>query len=196
MTKIDLEFAANPDQRAACVLLLDTSYSMVDAPINSLNDGLKTFQQDLQEDPLASRRVSIAIVTFGGTCQVFQDFTTAGQFFAPTLEASGSTPMGSRWQTPMGEAIDMGLDMVRDRKQAYKDNGVLYYRPSIFMITDGAPSPDSPWRKAAQRVQSEMNAKALTFFAVGTTNADMQVLSEITPRALKLDELKFRELFS
>ena len=95
----------------------------------------------------------------------------------------------------MGEAIAMGLDMVRDRKKAYRDNGIPYYRPWIFMITDGAPSPDSPWRKAAQRVQSEMNAKALTFFAVGVTDADMQVLSEITPRALKLDGLKFRELF-
>ena len=89
MTNIDPEFAANPDPRAACVLLLDTSYSMVDAPINSLNDGLRTFQKDLQEDRLASRRVEIAIVTFGGTHQVFQDFTTAGQFVAPTSLVSG-----------------------------------------------------------------------------------------------------------
>ena len=86
MTKIDPEFASNPDPRCACVLLLDTSYSMSGPPIDSLNDGLKAFQQDLQEDALARRRVEIAIVTFGkGGYQTLQDFTSAGQFAAPTL---------------------------------------------------------------------------------------------------------------
>jgi uncharacterized protein YegL len=188
MAKPNPEFAINPDPRCACVLLLDTSSSMSGPPIDSLNDGLKAFQQDLQEDALASRRVEIAIVTFGkGGCQTLQEFTSAGQFAAPTLEADGSTPMG--------EAINIALDLVKERKKTYKDNGVLYYQPWIFLITDGAPNAGSPWREAAQRVQTEMNAKALTCFGVGVAGADMQVLSQITPRTVKLDGLKFRELF-
>lgn len=188
MATIDPEFATNPDPRCACVLLLDTSGSMNGTPIDSLNDGLKTFQQDLQEDALASRRVEIAIVTFGKDgCQTLQEFTSAGQFAAPTLQADGGTPMG--------EAINIALDLVMARKKTYKDAGVLYYQPWIFMITDGAPNATSPWRQAAQRVQAEMNANALTFFGVGVAGADMEVLSTITPRALKLDGLKFRELF-
>jgi uncharacterized protein YegL len=158
------------------------------APIDSLNDGLKAFQQDLQEDALARRRVEIAIVTFGKNgYQTLQDFTIAGQFVAPNLEADGGTPMG--------EAINVALDLVKERKKTYKENGVLYYQPWIFLITDGAPNAGSPWREAAQRVQAEVNAKALTFFGVGVAGADMQVLSQITPRTLKLDGLKFRELF-
>ena len=51
-----------------------------------LNDDLKTFGQDLQEDALARRRLEIAIVTFGkGGCQTLQDFTRAGQFAGPML---------------------------------------------------------------------------------------------------------------
>src|SRR2546427_7359653 len=104
MATIDPEFAINPDPRCACVLLLDTSGSMGGAAIDSLNDGLKAFQEDLQEDSLARRRVEIAIITFGKDgCQTRQDFTTAGQFVAPTLEADGGTPMG--------EAINIGLDL-------------------------------------------------------------------------------------
>lgn len=182
------EFAINPDPRCPCVLLLDTSGSMEGAALNSLNEGLRAFQQDLKEDGLASRRVEIAIVTFGqGGFRKMQDFTSAGQFVAPILQAGGSTPMG--------EAIMLALDMVEARKKSYKDAGISYYQPWVFMITDGAPNDSSPWREAAKRVQAQMNDKALLFFGVGVEGADMQVLSNITSRTIKLDGLKFRELF-
>jgi len=179
------EFAANPDPRCACVLLLDTSGSMDNAPIQALNQGLQTFQTDIQEDPLAKRRVELAIVTFGGSVHKVQDFTSAGSFAAPTLAAGGGTPMG--------EAIVLGLQLVKNRKAEYKSNGVLYYQPWIFLITDGEPTDE--WQSAAQMVQTEMSANALTFFAVGVGGANMQILSMITPRALKLEGLKFKDLF-
>jgi uncharacterized protein YegL len=188
MPTIDVEFALNPDPRCACVLLLDTSASMAGAPIRALNESLKAFQEDLQEDPLARRRVEIAIVTFGGhSASKIQDFVPASDFRAPVLEAAGTTPMG--------EAMNLALDLVRDRKAEYRKNGIAYYQPWVFMITDGAPNPGSPWQEAAERVQSDMAGKGLVFFAVGTENADKKVLAQITSRALMLDGLKFRELF-
>jgi hypothetical protein len=39
-----VEFAVNPEPRCACVLLLDTSGSMLGDPINALNEGLKVFK--------------------------------------------------------------------------------------------------------------------------------------------------------
>jgi len=38
-----------------------------------------------------------------------------------------------------------------------------------------------------------MNTKALTFFGVGVADADMEILSEITPRILKLERLEFAD---
>ena len=93
----------------------------------------------------------------------------------------------------MGRAIDIALDMVRERKAEYKRSGVGYYQPWIFLITDGAPT-DS-WQEAARRAQQEMEANTLTLFAVGVASADMEVLNQLTPRTLKLDGLRFRELF-
>ena len=93
----------------------------------------------------------------------------------------------------MGEAIALGLQLVKDRKAEYKSGGVLYYQPWVFMITDGEPTDE--WQSAAQMVQSETGAKALTFFGVGVGDANMQVLSSITQRVLKLDGLKFTDLF-
>ncbi len=188
MPMIEAEFAMNPDPRCACVLLLDTSGSMAGAPLLALNKGLQSFQQDLQEDALAKRRVEVAIVTFGNNgVQKVQDFVTADQFAAPTLVAGGVTPMG--------EGINTALDLVTQRKKEYKSNGVAYYQPWVFLITDGAPNPGSPWQEAAERIKAETAAKSLAFFGVGVADADMEVLSQITPRAIKLDGLRFGELF-
>ena len=118
----NVPFATNHDPRCACVLLLDTSASMTGQPIDQMNTGLRDFQQALQGDPLARRRVEIAIVTFGNFgVQVAHDFVTADEFRAPTLIAGGLTPLG--------EATTRALDMVRERKEVYKRNGVEYYRP-------------------------------------------------------------------
>jgi len=179
------EFAANPDPRCACVLLLDTSGSMEGAPIHALNQGLQAFQSDIQEDPLAKRRLELAIVTFGGSVSKVQDFVPAGSFTAPTLAAGGGTPMG--------EAIALGIQLADSRKAEYKSNGIVYYQPWIFLITDGEPTDE--WQTVAKLAQSKITANALTFFAVGVGEANMQVLSSITPRAVKLDGLKFKDLF-
>src|SRR6266568_8254214 len=126
----EIEFANNPDPRCPCILLLDTSGSMDGAPVDALNQGLQAFQADINQDNLARRRVDVAVVTFGnGGVQTVQDFVTVSQFKAPTLSAGGVTPMG--------EAINRALNMLRDRKAQYKANDIQYYRPWVFMITDG-----------------------------------------------------------
>jgi uncharacterized protein YegL len=179
------EFAMNPDPRCACVLLLDTSGSMSGAPIDALNQGLRAFQADIQEDALAKRRVEIAIITFGGSVQTVQDFVSAGSFSAPSLSAGGGTPMG--------EAIALGLQLAKARKAEYRSGGVPYYQPWVFLITDGEPTDE--WQSAATLVKSDASDRAVTFFAVGVGGANMQILSSITPRVLKLEGLKFAELF-
>src|SRR5215216_272873 len=61
------EFRDNPERRCPVVLVLDTSASMQGEAIRQLNAGLQQLASDLQRDPLASLRVELAIVSFGGT---------------------------------------------------------------------------------------------------------------------------------
>lgn len=185
----EIEFAENPEPRCACVLLLDTSGSMSGEPIRALNAGLVTFRDELQADPIASKRVEVAIVTFDSSVQTVQDFVTADQFHPPVLSAQG--------QTAMGSGILHALDLVRHRKEIYKQHGITYYRPWVFMITDGAPTePDHIVSLAAQRIRDEEDRRGVAFFAVGVESADMHRLATISVRSpLKLKGLSFRELF-
>lgn len=185
-----VEFAENPEPRCPCILLLDTSGSMQGEAINSLNEGLQIFKQELDRDNLAKKRVEVAIVTFNSEVEVIQDFVTADDFEPPTLTAQGLTQIGT--------AILQGLEMIEARKQMYRANGVSYYRPWIFLITDGEPQgePDSAFEQAAQRIKDSESNKHVAFFAVGVEAANMERLSQIAVRhPLKLQGLNFKELF-
>lgn len=182
----DPEFVDNPEPRCACLLLLDNSGSMRGSPIAELNEGLKVFREELASDDLASKRVEVGIVTFGPV-KVEVDFTTAQQFTPPELSVAGDTPMG--------QAIETGLTMLRSRKDAYKTSGIAYYRPWVFMITDGGPT-DS-WQHAAQLVKEGEQSKAFSFYAVGVDGANFNILRQIAVKEpLKLKGLQFRELFA
>ena len=183
----DVTFAENPEPRCACVLLLDVSGSMNGAPIAELNDGLVHYKDELAADGLASKRVEVAVVTFGGEVRTASDFATADVFQPPTLVANGDTPMG--------RAILHALDLLAKRKETYRSHGVQYYRPWIFLITDGGPTDE--WQTAAQAIKDGATKKAFSFFAVGVEGANIEILRQISPREpVTLKGLRFRDLFA
>lgn len=185
-----VEFAENPEPRCPCVLLLDTSGSMQGQPIQALNEGLRTFKESLNQDPLAARRVEVAIVAFNNEVSVVEDFVTADQFTPPVLTAGG--------QTFMGSAINRALDLLQARKTQYRTHGISYYRPWVFLITDGEPQGESPDEivRASNRIRTEEDNKRVAFFAVGVEGANMTKLESYVRRPpMRLIGLNFREMF-
>lgn len=190
MSELDLvQLAENPDPRAPCLLLLDTSASMGGEPIQALNEGLQTFRDDLMTDELARRRVEIAVITFGSDgVQTEQEFVTADNWTPPQLKAGGATPLGG--------ALTAGLQLLRERKDMYREAGLQYFRPWVFLITDGEPT--DAYEEAARNVRQADADHGLAFFVVAVERANVTKLSEIAPAErppLKLRGLQFAELF-
>lgn len=186
----------NPQQpHVATVLLLDTSGSMDGVNIASVNQGLATFKEEVMADEVASKRVDLALVTFGEQVTVVQDFSSIETFDSPELKAYGATPMGA--------GILEAIELLERRKQQYKDAGIDYYRPWLFLITDGEPTDmqpgDSTWTSVVKRVQDGVSAGKFTFFAVGVEQAKMDLLQMIAPPKMPpvyMREKKWKELFN
>lgn len=181
-----VEFADNPEPRCACVLLLDTSGSMSGESIAALNAGLQQFATEMREDRLAGKRVDVCVVTFGDRVDVVAEFGSAQDFYPQPLQAKGGTPMG--------EGIGVGLDLLATRQTEYRANGIVPYRPWIFLITDGAPT-DS-WARAATRIREGEARKSISFYAVGVDGADMDTLAQISVNEpVRLRGLAFTDMF-
>ena len=185
----EIQFAENPEPRCPCVLVVDVSSSMYGNKMNQLNSGIATFEQELKADQLASLRTEVAIVTFGSGAEMRQDFVTADQFSPPTLRANGATEMSA--------GINLALDKIEERKKMYRDNGIDYYRPWLFLITDGAPTETPKEVNAmSERLKSADGDKRVAAFSVGVQGADMDLLTEISPRRpLMLKGLEFTSMF-
>jgi uncharacterized protein YegL len=157
-------------------------------PIAALNQGYEALREALSEDPLARKRTEIAVITFGGSENLAVPFTEGRDLQPMTFTANGGTPMGA--------ALDLGLDQLTARKQTYKDAGLEYFRPWLFVITDGAPTDGARFSAAAARVRQAEQNKGVTVFGVGVPGADMGTLGQIGSRQpLMLQGLNFIGLF-
>jgi uncharacterized protein YegL len=121
----EFEFIENPEPRCPILFLVDTSHSMLGKKIDEFNHGLANFQEKISRDLTASKRAEIAIVTFGGTVNLSQDFVTVDDFHPFALSVSGDTLLG--------QGIEYSLSLIEQRKQTYKNNTIDFYRPWLFL---------------------------------------------------------------
>ncbi|GMB92793.1 VWA domain-containing protein [Helicobacter bizzozeronii] len=184
------ELADNPTKRVPVCLCLDTSGSMEGDPIEQLNGGVELFYKEVNDHPVARQAADVCIVTFGDNgVSLVQDFQSIRDESAPRFSASGGTPMG--------EAVNRGLDRLEERKQEYKDSGTEYFQPWLVIISDGAPTDDIS--SACKRTSDMAKSKKLTIFPIIVEDGDASILRQFSPPPLrppvKLKDLEFKEFF-
>jgi uncharacterized protein YegL len=177
--------ADNPSPRCACVLVLDTSGSMSGRKIAELNAGLARLVRELKADDTAAKAVELAIVSFGPV-ELMLDFTVVHEVTPPTLSARGNTPMG--------KALNEALELVESRKAHYRSVGLPYYRPWVFLITDGEATDDVSL--AAKRIRIAEETSKVYFVAIGVHEANEEQLASLSKEQPKmLVNTNFSELF-
>lgn len=183
----------NYHPRLAISLCLDTSGSMSGHPINELNAGLRLFYDTIRSNKDSRLAADVSIVTFGsGGVQCIQEF-------AQLYQISNPSPLTAAGMTPMGEAVNLALDMIENRKHEYSSVGIPYYHPWLVLMSDGMPNGDSSeFERASRRACTLVDNRKLVVFPVGIgKDADRNSLARfstrITPR--KLAGTNFKAFF-
>jgi uncharacterized protein YegL len=180
----------NYEQKCLCVLVLDVSSSMNGKPLEELNQGLKDFQREVQDDFVAAQRIEVAIVAFGSRADLIQEPALTSNFEMPLLRTSGSTKLV--------DGVRLAINVAEERKEWYKSTGQTYYRPWIMLISDGEPDKDQDVLGLSEEIETKVNNKGFLFYAVGVEGYNHEKLAEVshsnTP-PLPLKGLAFTELF-
>ena len=212
------ESAENYEQKCLCVLVLDTSGSMLEIIDNSnmqytgetvymdgkqynlvtggvskldlLNDGLQVFYDEIMSDEVTSQRLELSLITFNDKVTVVQEPALPENMTMPVLECEGDTALV--------DAVNEAIEKVEARKQWYKSTGQTYYRPWIILMTDGEPNADQDIDALAARIQRDTAAKKYAFLPIGVEGANMEVLQRIASNgmnAMKLKDTHFAQFF-
>ena len=93
----------------------------------------------------------------------------------------------------MGAAMIKGLDLVRERKGVYRENGIAFYRPWVVLIDGRGPD-----RRVGGRGREGEDGEASKSFASSpsASRREHDILGQIVVREpLRLQGLQFRSLF-
>lgn len=184
-------FKAPSRDHASCLLLIDTSGSMTGEKINSVNNGIRVFFEQLKNDEKARDTVDVAIVTFDSSVSVVQEFMPASSVeVAPILHTGGLTSMGA--------GLQKAIDMVLERKNFYQSIGVDSFIPWIVMFTDGEPTDsilEAKQRLDAENAKSTSGRGRIQLWALAVQGADVNTLNSLTKRVLYVTDNDYTKIF-
>ena len=187
--EIDMkDLAANPFTRVAVCMALDSSGSMCGEKIEELNRGIEAFYNSVMSCEESKFSVDLSIVSFGnGGVKKMLDFDMITNQTMPRLSANN--------MTPMGEGVNMALDILEDRKNQYKASGNDYYQPWMVLMTDGYATDDINF--AVKRTQNLVAENKLTVFPIAIGDAEISGIEKFSPKRkpLRLKGLNFVEFF-
>lgn len=129
-----IETPRNSAEKTLACLVLDRSGSMVHR-INDLNAGVRSFLEDMKDDPRMANQLETAIITFDNIVEVVQTPDLAPYINYQDVTAGGTTALV--------DAIRRGIEVVEERKAFYKSNNIKYKLPWIVVITDGEETEKS-----------------------------------------------------
>lgn len=161
-----------------CVVLVDTSSSMRSVQ-DQIERGLDTLVNSL--DDQAKGCVEFCIIGFDDDAKILSPFSPAYDFYRPFIDCDGMTAMHA--------AVELGMSEITTRVAQYKQEHVPYYRPWIFLLTDGgANDPDNG---AFERLLEFQKDKHTTFFPVAIgEDADIGLLKTLREDGLVLKASK------
>lgn len=186
------DLITNPTPRIPICLCLDVSGSMQGEPISTLNEAILQFYRDIDSDTQTATSCEIAVVTFESSAELLEDFSL--------VAVKETQPLTARGTTNMHDGVQLALDILNQRKNDYKQNGIEYYQPWLILMSDGHPNAPHSLGNLQNTIKEMEANKKLMILPVGIgASADLDVLADFSnkrPGSFLLKGLKFKEFFN
>jgi len=199
------------------VLLLDVSKSMAPddqkppLPIHQLNDALAKWLDYARELEASHRQkefteLLLAVVTFGGAAEVsvVSGRRDASPLAFVPVASLKLDPFRADGNTPLVAAVRLAMSLAEQEKAALRNSGRDFYRPLIWLITDGQPtSPETGLLDLrglddlCKDLAKDAAGKHFRFYAIGVEGANEEILKKLAAPSnqyVKLAGLPFKEI--
>ena len=184
----------NSEQRhLPCIYVVDHSGSMEGEPIQNLNDAMKYFVSEYDDNEILMSKLDICIISFADEVKTEVGFRPGANYEPPDLSAAGLTSLN--------QAILTALDAADARIAEYGEAGLRYYRPMMFVITDGCATDEQLELTAVDKMRQYISARRISFIPIAIGYADEQRLQKYYPDDCshkpvpKLSHQLFKEIF-
>jgi uncharacterized protein YegL len=171
-----MEQPRSSSQKLPVILVLDTSGSMEGQGMADLNQGIQCLKTSILNDAKLQNMIELAIVTFNDDATLERKFDlVSDDTEMPCLSSGGLTNTVSGVNAALGE--------ISARKAFYRTHGEQYYRPILFVMSDGASSNSSEELDALKSVlQTGLDSKAFSYVPVAVGDAaDAAGLAKMSP---------------
>lgn len=175
-------------RRLPIYFLVDVSESMIGAPIEEVQEGMRSIIQSLRVDPYALETVYVSIIVFAGKAKILSPLTELYKFYPPIFPIGGGTSLG--------KGLDCLMDSINQnvKKTTLDEKGD--WKPIVFLFTDGNPTDD--YTKAFKRWNDHFRGHCnLIAISIGD-NVNVLTLAQITDEILLLkdtDPHSFKQFF-
>lgn len=165
-----------PRQVPVC-LCIDCSYSMKSSgKIKQLNESIRKFIERNANDTNVCDNLNLCIIAYGGEkARVINNFTNIKKIRFKDLVANGGTPMG--------EAVSMAVECIKQERQLLREEGVPTNKPLLFIFGDGRDNfPNgTEMKKAIEDVNEMVEANKLKVQVVGVGDFEKEDLQKFCP---------------
>jgi uncharacterized protein YegL len=167
-------------------LVLDMSGSMSEevrssrgmvVKIDELNNNINELFKTIRNDSNAKLMSDICLIGCGGeTPVVINGYASVDKISFKPLTASG--------RTPLGESVELALDLLQKRREYYRSSGIEHYKPIMMIMSDGQPTEvESVVYHAAQRCSDMVNNEGLKVLPIGIgDSARLDILDMFSPK--------------
>lgn len=184
----DGDLVENAAPRLPVCICIDTSFSMMkDNRMHQVNDGVRTFIKQIEENDYAVDSVELCLISFGGchAC-VVNEFQNVKKIRYEDLYPSGNTPLG--------QAAELAYNKIKERQEKYEIHGITAYKPWLILISDGCAT--DPYQEAARKIRyfQKRNEIKVLCIGIGDEENDLQAFRE-DGKVVQIERLQLDNFF-